>query len=244
MSFSPIVPPQRFRLSDAVCDQLEQLIVDGTLRAGESLPSERDLANRLNVSRPSLREALLRLEGSKLIQAKAGGGYVVANSSAPLIADPLAHLMARHRKAANDILEMREGLEAVAVELAAVRATKSDIEQIQEALDGLEAAFGSGHAGTAGNGRASLPSLDAAFHLRITDATHNIVLIHVMHGIHNLIQKSIQETYATFEERDADMTFLVEQHRTIFEAIRNHDPAAARSALVKHLTFIRENASR
>jgi GntR family transcriptional regulator, transcriptional repressor for pyruvate dehydrogenase complex len=244
MSYSPIVPPPRFRLSDAVCDQLEQLIVEGTLRAGESLPSERDLAQRLNVSRPSLREALLRLEGTKLIQAKAGGGYVVANSSAPLIADPLAHLMARHRKAASDILEMREGLEAVAVELAAIRATKTDIQHIKEALDALELAFTKDDPYEVVEGQTPLPLLDAAFHLRIADATHNIVLIHVMYGIHNLIQKSIEETYSTFNKRDADLSFLIEQHRTIYETIRKHDAAAARSALTTHLDFIRENASR
>ena len=62
MSYTPIVPPARFRLSDAICDQLEQLIVDGNLRAGESLPSERDLAQQLNVSRPSLCEAVRRSE--------------------------------------------------------------------------------------------------------------------------------------------------------------------------------------
>ncbi|MGF6937371.1 GntR family transcriptional repressor for pyruvate dehydrogenase complex [Paraburkholderia sp. UCT70] len=244
MSFSPITPPPRFRLSDAVCDQLEQLIVDGTLRAGESLPSERDLAQRLNVSRPSLREALLRLEGSKLIQSRTGGGYVVANSSSPLIADPLAHLIARHRKAAGDILEMREGLEAVTVELAATRATKSDIRQVKDALDALESAFTKQDPYAVHAGQTSLPLLDAAFHLRIAEATHNIVLVHVMHGLYNLVQKSIEETYSTFEKRDADLSHLMEQHRHIYDAIERHDPIAARNALVTHLGFIRENASR
>lgn len=244
MSYTPIVPPARFRLSDAVCQQLEQLIVDGTLRAGQSLPSERDLAQQLNVSRPSLREALLRLEGSKLIQGRTGGGYVVADPSAPLIAEPLAHLMARHRKAASDILEMREGLEAVAVELAAVRATKSDIKNIKAALDALEVAFQQDDPYAATAGQTSLPLLDAAFHLQIAEATHNIVLVHTMHGLHNLVQRSIEETYSAFEKRDADLSHLMQQHRRIFEAIQQHDPAAARNALVTHLTFIRENATR
>ena len=244
MSYTPIVPPARFRLSDAICDQLEQLIVDGKLRAGESLPSERDLAQQLNVSRPSLREALLRLEGSKLIRAKTGGGYVVADASAPLIAEPLAHLMARHRKAAGDILEMREGLEAVAVELAAVRATRSDIKNIKSALDSLDVAFQQENPYVVTSGQRSLPLLDAAFHLQIAEATHNVVLIHVMHGLHNLVQRSIEETYSTFEKHDADLSHLMAQHRRIYDAIQQHDPIAARNALLTHLTFIRENATR
>jgi GntR family transcriptional repressor for pyruvate dehydrogenase complex len=154
------------------------------------------------------------------------------------------NLMARHRKAAGDILEMREGLEAVAVELAAVRATKTDIQNIKEALAELETAFSKDHPYDVSDGETTLPQLDAAFHLRIADATHNIVLVHVMHGIHNLVQKSIEETYATFKKRNADLFYLVQQHRTIYEAIRKHDPAAARSALGTHLEFIRENASR
>ncbi len=244
MSYTPIVPPARFRLSDAVCEQLEQLIVDGTLRAGESLPSERELAQQLNVSRPSVREALLRLEGSKLICGKTGGGYVVADPSAPLIAEPLAHLMARHHKAAGDILEMREGLEAVAVELAAVRATKSDLKNLEAALGALEMAFRQDDPYATAEGRIALPELDAAFHIRIAEATHNIVLVHVMHGLHNLVQHSIEETYAAFEKRDADLSHLMAQHRRIFEAIAHHDPLAARTALVTHLEFIRENATR
>jgi DNA-binding FadR family transcriptional regulator len=58
------------------------------------------------------------------------------------------------------------------------------------------------------------------------------------------VQKSIEETYATFKKRNADLFYLVQQHRTIYEAIRKHDPGAARSALGTHLEFIRENASR
>ncbi|MGF6446519.1 FadR/GntR family transcriptional regulator [Paraburkholderia youngii] len=244
MSYTPIVPPTRFRLSDAICQQLEQLIVDGKLRGGESLPSERDLAQQLNVSRPSLREALLRLEGSKLLRAKTGGGYVIADPSAPLIAEPLAHLMARHRKAAGDILEMRGGLEAIAAELAAVRATKSDIKKIKSALDALDAAFQQDNPYAVVPGQPSLPLLDATFHLQIAEATHNIVLIHVMHGLHNLVQRSIEETYSAFEKHDADLSHLINQHRRIYDAIQQHDPVAARNALVTHLSFIRENATR
>ncbi|TDY23448.1 FCD domain-containing protein [Paraburkholderia sp. BL6665CI2N2] len=80
--------------------------------------------------------------------------------------------------------------------------------------------------------------------MSVPDDTHNIVLVHVMHGLYNLVQKSIEETYSTFEKRDADLSHLMEQHRHIYDAIERHDPIAARNALVTHLGFIRENASR
>jgi GntR family transcriptional repressor for pyruvate dehydrogenase complex len=248
MPYLPVKPPPRFRLSDAVSDQLERLMVDGSLRPGDALPSERDLAQQLNVSRPSLREALLRLEARQLIEARSGGGYLVANASAPLIAQPLAHLMARHGKAANDIFEIREGLETMAVELAAIRATQSDIQKLKGSLDALEQAYALSKAQPDAPGADSqpmdMPTLDAQFHMILAEATHNVVLCHVMRGIYNVIQSSIEESYHLFAQRDTDIAYLVEQHRTIYDAVRRHDATAARRALSGHLAFIRENAGR
>lgn len=241
MAFTPITPPPRFRLSDAVVDQLEKMMVDGNLLPGEALPSERDLAQQLGVSRPSLREALLKLESRGLLCGRPAGGYLVANATMPLVTDALAHLMARHTKAAGDIIELREGLESMAVQLAALRATKGDLTKLKEALEALEHAFDEFDPATF---NAALPSLDARFHLALAEATHNVVLTHMMHAIFNLVTTSIEENYFLFRKRGADLSHLVMQHRKIYDAVAAHDAQAGLQALMTHLTFVKRNAGR
>ena len=124
--FRTISPPRRQRLSDSITEQIERLIVDGVLRPGDALPSERDLAQRLGVSRPSVREGLLLLENRGLVQSKRGGGYGVMDVTGPTITDPLVHLLQRHPSTVDDVLELRHGLKCVAAYFAAVRATDAD----------------------------------------------------------------------------------------------------------------------
>lgn len=239
MAFTPITPPSRTRLSDIVYDQLEKMVADGALQPGEALPSERDLAQRLGVSRPSLREALLKLESRSLIVARAGGGYVVANASSAIIADPLEHLMARHAEAAHDMMEMREVLEAMAVRLAAARATVDDLHKLREATEALEAAFAR-HDGAAPMD--DLAELDARFHLALAEATHNVALTHTMHAISGLLRGAVIRSYHVMQQRGGAMTHLIEQHRIILDAVMSRDPDQAQEAVRAHLAFIKQHS--
>ncbi|ALS59027.2 hypothetical protein AT302_03830 [Pandoraea norimbergensis] len=233
-----------------VYEQLETMVVEGRLAPGSALPSERDLAQQMGVSRPSLREALLRLESRGLIVGRAGGGYLVANASQPLLAEPLSQLMSRHSKTVDDVLEMREVLEAKAVELAAERATPEDIARLAQALEALEVAFAAGRDGLDGqNGDARgaslltrVPELDAHFHLALAEATHNLVLVHLMHAIFELLRGSVVDNYRAIVGHGADLAELIDQHRRIFNAVASHDAASAQRSLREHLAFIRDNS--
>ncbi|VVE58942.1 Pyruvate dehydrogenase complex repressor [Pandoraea iniqua] len=255
-SFVPVTPPPRLRLSDMVYEQLETMVVEGRLAPGSALPSERDLAQQMGVSRPSLREALLRLESRGLIVGRAGGGYLVANASQPLLAEPLSQLMSRHSKTVDDVLEMREVLEAKAVELAAERATPEDIARLAQALEALEAAYAAGRDerdgrdgldGQDGDTRGAslltrVPELDAHFHLALAEATHNLVLVHLMHAIFELLRGSVVDNYRAIVGHGADLAELIDQHRRIFNAVASHDAASAQRSLREHLAFIRDNS--
>lgn len=240
MSFTAVTPPPRLRLSDIVYDQLEKMIVDGMLAPGAHLPSERDLADQLKVSRPPLREALHKLESRGLIILRNGGGYNVANASSPLIADPLAQLLTRHPKAAGDIFELRHGLEAVSVQLAAERADADDLAKLEAVTQQLEEGYrhwdDPEHAAT-------LPNLDARFHLLVAEATHNVALVHVMHAIFNLIQNAVERNYQQLSEQGDNIAALISQHRRILAAIKAGDAEAGRAAVADHLEFIRQNIS-
>ncbi|MEU9775749.1 GntR family transcriptional regulator [Streptomyces sp. NPDC047968] len=129
MAYSKIRQP---KLSDVIEQQLEYLILEGTLRPGEKLPPERELAKQFDVSRPSLREAIQRLEAKGLLLRRQGGGTFVQTNLWQSFSDPLAELLADHPESQFDLLETRHALEGIAAYYAALRGTDEDLARIRD----------------------------------------------------------------------------------------------------------------
>jgi GntR family transcriptional repressor for pyruvate dehydrogenase complex len=233
MQFHPIQSFTRKRLSDVVSDQIKRLISDGALMPGDRLPAERDLATQLGVSRPSLREALIRLEADGYIETSGRGGFTVVDVTAPIISKPLAELLLQNPRTSADILELRQGLESIATVYAAERATAADLKKIRNAFEELKTC-------SLSDDRTNLPELDAAFHLAIADATHNVALAHVIHGIHTLIREGMRQYHRLIDYDDTKERQLLTQHQGIFDAVMARDAQKARKAAERHLTFVRE----
>ena len=231
MTFQPVHSYARVRLSDVVSGQIRSLISSGSLLPGQRLPAERELAEQLNVSRPSLREALIRLESDGFIRAVARGGFIVSDVTAPLVSDPLAALLAQHPDASADVLELRRGLESLSTAYAAERATEADLQRISAAFDALQSA-------AAEPKRTRIAEKDAAFHLAIADATHNVALAHVMHGLHELIRESMLTSHRLVDYDDEVEANLLAQHRAIFDAIVARNAERARDAAGAHLDYV------
>ena len=231
MSFRKVEPPRRVRLSDAIGEQIEQLIVDGTLRPGELLPAERDLSKRLDVSRPSLREALLKLEARGILRAGRGGSLAVTDVSGPTITDPLVHLLHRHPKAAQDIQEVRYGLEAMAAYHAAINASKTDLSKLRRSFNAMQKHVGKRDA-------LADAGADTEFHMTIAEASKNVALVHIVHGIFNLLRTSSHRARDLLYQQQENIPILHEQHAAIFNAILARDPEAARSAAQLHFAFV------
>lgn len=200
---------------------------------GDRLPAERDLAAQLGVSRPSLREALIRLEADGYIETSGRGGFTVVDVTAPIISKPLAELLLQNPRTSADILELRQGLEAISTVYAAQRATAADLQRIRAAFEALQAA-------SLAADRVNLAELDAAFHLAIADSTHNVALAHVMHGIHTLIREGMLRYHRLIDYDDAMEKQLMSQHRAIYDAVVARDAQKARKAAERHLAFVRE----
>jgi GntR family transcriptional repressor for pyruvate dehydrogenase complex len=229
--FTTISPPRRHRLSDSITEQIEQLIVEGKLTPGDVLPSERDLAKQLGVSRPSLREALLVLESRGLVQARRGGGFGVTDVTGPTITDPLVHLLQRHPSTIDDVLELRHGLECVAAYFAAIRATDADAKRLREMSAAMKRR-------RAGRDPLEDADLDADFHMAIAEASHNVALVHVMRGIFNLMRSNMMRSREVLYRQAGNILLLDEQHAGIVKAIVARDHDAARAAANLHLSFI------
>ena len=131
----PFRPIQSDKLSTAVVRQIEELILRGILRPGERLPSERDLSERLAVSRPSLRDALSELQDVGLLEARAGSGVFVAEVLGSSFSPALQDLMSRHDEAVDDYLAFRRDMEGLAAERAARLGSDTDLKVIQTLFD-------------------------------------------------------------------------------------------------------------
>ncbi|MEO0912134.1 MAG: GntR family transcriptional regulator, partial [Pseudomonadota bacterium] len=205
MPFRRIEPE---RVSSSITRQIEHLILRGVLRPGERLPSERDLAAEMEVSRPSLREALSELEASGLIETRPGSGAFVANVLGSAFAPPLVRLFSTHREALFDYLAFRKDLETLAAERAAREASDTDIEVIHAIFAKMEAA----HEKRSSKEEAEL---DVDFHMAIIEASHNVVMLHMMRSMFELLKEGVFYNRQTLFSLRTTRRDLLEQHRAI-----------------------------
>lgn len=228
----PFKPVEAERVSLAVRRQLEMLILQGVLRPGERLPAERELAARLNVSRPTVREALAELEGGGLVVVRPGGGAFVAEVLGSAFSPPLIELFATQDVALFDYIEFRRDLEGLAAARAAERATDADREIISSLMRRMEAA----HDKKVFDEEAAL---DAEFHMAIVEAAHNVVMLHMARSLYELLRRGVfynrSITYAEQDSRDR----LLTQHQDICSAVIGGDAAAAKAAVEAHMDFIK-----
>ncbi|CCQ74545.1 FCD domain-containing protein [Magnetospira sp. QH-2] len=228
MAYEQIKTP---KIADAIVDQLQTLILKGVLKPEEKLPAERDLAQQMDVSRPSLREALQRLEALGLLESKQGGGTYVKSVVASAFTEPLAYLMRSDPDTAMDYIEFRRSLEGTASYYAAIRATGSDKEILASHMKAMEDAHS-----------VDDPTLeadeDADFHLAIAEASHNVVLLHIAQGLYKLLREGVFYNRQRLYNRKNSRNLLLDQHRRIHDAILGGDPEEAREAARAHMTFV------
>lgn len=222
------------RLSDQIAEQLEAMIADGRLTPGERLPAERVLATRLEVSRPSLREAIQKLNSRGLLSTRHGGGTYVCEVLEPAFVDPLLALLKEMPESRFDVLEIRHALDGTAAYYAALRSTDEDRETIKQRFKEMIEMHNSPD--PMDEARA-----DAAFHLSIVSASHNVVLMHVMQGLFTLLQSSISHNLEGLYTKPRVFEPLSLQHERLMNAIVEGDPERARNAAQAHLVFVEES---
>ncbi len=228
-------PIRNPKLAEVIADHIEQLILEGSLRPGERLASERELAERLEVSRPPLREALDRLGEKGLLQTTHSGTYV-AKFLTPLTS-PLASLLQSNPRVISDYFEFRRLMEGPAAGLAAERATDFDREAIRECLDKLKAAHEF-------EDPATEAERDADLHMLIYEASHNLVVLHIMRGFSDLLRSDVfysrHKLYVSAGARDV----LLQQHLDIGEAVLAGDADLAEKAATAHIRYTSETLER
>jgi GntR family transcriptional repressor for pyruvate dehydrogenase complex len=224
-------PVQNVKLSDAIADHLERLILEGALRPGEKLAAERELAEKLEVSRPSLREALEKLQKRGLIETSRSGTFVT-QFMAPLT-EPLAAMMQSNEQALLDYLEYRSLVEGEAARLAATRATEPELAAIQACLAKMRAAH-------AKDDPSDEAEADADLHMLIYEGSHNLVLLHIMRAFSDMLRHGVFYNRHQLYTHPGAREDLLAQHLAIGEAVLARDPDGAARAASRHMTATAE----
>ena len=220
------------KISEEIVSQVKQLISKGELKPGDRIPSERELATMLGVSRPSVREAIMVLEAMGFVESRQGGGTYVKALTEGSIMNPLAKLVEkRDPELLRSLAEVRMGLESWSAYLAAQRATDSDIAEIRRLYKIMEKQAAKG---------GWSPDVDAEFHYAITSASHNSLQMHVLDSIHSLFHATIQVALMEFYQQEGHVQLLLTHHHDIMEAIAAHDPELARKKMMEHLAMVEE----
>ena len=224
---------QQGKISDIITSQLEDMIIHGVLVPGERLMSERDLAREMEVSRPSLRDALQKLENKGLIETRQGGRTFVRNFLGPSLTDPLAELLERSPNTAQDFLELRTTLDGIAAYYAALRATEVDRELLTLCFETMEEAYNE-------KDPSEEADIDADFHMAIAEAAHNVVLLHILRSLFLILRTNVVSNRMNLYTRPSSRKILLKQHKAIYEAIMTCDPEKARNAAAGHLQYVKE----
>jgi len=228
--YQRVKPP---KISDVIMAQLETMIVEGTLKPGQRLPSERDLAKQFDVSRPSLREAIQKLAAKGVIESRQGGGNYVAERLGRGFSDPLLELLANHPEAQYDLLEFRHALEGLCAYYAALRSTEVDRENIRARHSELQGFHDKKEF-------ANEVVADVEFHLAIAEAAHNMVLLHMMRALFDLLKQHITENLNEIYPQQNTRASIHAQHKLLMQAIFEGDPEKAQSASHAHFASVEE----
>jgi len=223
---SPLGKVPRPRLYEQLVQQILGYVDAEQLGPGDRLPAERDLAERLGVSRATLSQALVALEVLGVIEVQHGNGALLVYR--PTLARVIRQLR-EHEKRLPDITEARSTLEVKLASLAAVRRSDKDLEQIQEALRFMAEEIESGERGARG---------DEMFHQAITHAARSSVLQQLMAFIAEMVLETRIESLSQPGRPEQSLA----SHRKIFDAIKKGDPVAAGEAMQDHIDLVSDVA--
>ncbi|MFA7553847.1 MAG: FCD domain-containing protein [Spongiibacteraceae bacterium] len=218
-----------------VARRLEALILDGTLAPGSKIPSERQLAEKLKLSRPLIREALKELRGRGIIETLHGQGSFVAEI-VPAASDnnALTHLFKDHTRTLYDLLEVREVLEGQAAYFAATRATTKDLYRISKTFNAMDVSTTHGESQV--NARQ-----DHDFHRAISEASHNPVLVHTLQSLSQLVLNSVLASVNNLYHRPEQKEKIIDHHRQIYNAIIQRQSDQAKQAAMEHIRAVRNS---
>jgi DNA-binding FadR family transcriptional regulator len=214
------------RLYQQVSEKIAALIAAGEFAIGQRLPPERDLASRLNVSRPTVREALVALEIAGLVEVRTGSGTYVCRKAQEADAGK-ARAKVEAGPSAFELITARRMIEPAVAGEAAAKATKKDLAAIAKAFELCEEKWQAPHH--------VMLDADRQFHVRIAEACHNEMIAKI---VNDLWEDMFSPIFAVLSARTRlrnKKMLTLQDHRTLMSCIERHDVAGAEAAMLTHL---------
>jgi GntR family transcriptional repressor for pyruvate dehydrogenase complex len=224
--FSPVKTNKK---SNEVYNQLFALISSGKLTPGDKIPSERELAAELKISRQSIREALNRAEIMGLIKVRQGEGSFILSSVKGALMPPLTLIIEQEAARIFEFLEIRKLVEGWCAEKAALEATGEELQGMQEILEKMKKVAAKDK---------QWEELDLELHLSFVKATHNVIAVHIMEALKVNFGPFFKFTKSMPSSEKMDV--LWQHHYEIFKAIECRDPETAKQKVIEHINFIEE----
>lgn len=217
---------RRNKVYEEVALQLERLILK-KLKPGDKLPSERELAEMLGVSRSSIRDAIRSLELMGLVEPRQGAGTVVCEVSAESLISPLSGLLVRQDQHIAELLDFRKMLEPGLAARAATHASAEEIAEMEAILNRQEEKLRRGEMAV---------DEDSEFHYSVAVASNNSVVLKLLDILMDLLRETRERTLQV----DGRPQKSLAGHRRIFAAIKRHDAEAAKVAMRQHIEDVEE----
>jgi len=219
-------PIKTRKIYEEIIEQIRALVAKGELKPGDRLPSERDLAVRLDVSRASVREALSALEMMGLLEVRSGEGTYIKKYNFDSVVTPLSWMLSMEKDTILELLEVRKLLESQTVALAAQRADAEDLKELEEALKSMYLDVQTGRLGE---------EADMRFHYTVAKASKNKILLRLMNAIADVMHHALKASRTRLYEEESTPERLYKEHMRILEAIKQKDEAKARYCMLEHL---------
>jgi GntR family transcriptional repressor for pyruvate dehydrogenase complex len=207
---------------------LREQLLSGALRPGDRLIPERELASQLGVSRPIVREALRALAMLGIVEIRDRVGTIVRRPDLSVLNDFFTFALAQQADFLDDIMEARIAIECQAIRLAAARATVSDVERLSRALARIGETIDDPEAGGIA---------DFEFHRTMVTASKSETLVVLYESTAALLMRSHRTRRELLQAFGAMKTYLIEDHRRIFDAIVARDPERADKVLREHFAI-------
>ena len=217
---------RRAKVYEEVARQIERLILK-KLQPGDKLPSERELAEMLGVSRSSIRDAIRSLELMGLVEPRQGAGTVVLELSTDSLVNPLANTLKRKEELISELLDFRKMFEPALAARAATHASDEEIAEMEEILERQERKLRQGESAIAE---------DSEFHYSIALASRNSVVFKVLDTLMDLLRDTRERSLQIEGRPQKSMA----GHRRILTAIKRHDAEAAKAAMRRHIEDVQE----
>lgn len=222
-------PVKNILISEQVFAQLRDMIFRGELAPGEKLMSERDMTAAFGVSRSTVRTAIQKLVDQGLVQNRRGSGTFVRAGTGGLQHEPLIKVIGGEDFDLLDFLEVRQVLECHSARLAASRATDEDIRMLAKNILTVDQTT---------SVQVTMEA-DVGFHMNLAFATHNRVHAHLMRSFYDVLRHGMSRIFSSVDPQEA-IRQVLRQHSKVYEAVRRHDPDAAREAMDGHINYIME----